>query len=60
MPSATITPANTLLERTQITAHVVDIESIVRGEYSENAIREDFRPSEIDAAPTIDGRGIHA
>jgi N6-adenosine-specific RNA methylase IME4 len=32
-----------------IPAHVVDLAEIVRGEFSENAFRKDFLPSEIDA-----------
>jgi N6-adenosine-specific RNA methylase IME4 len=33
---------------TEIRATVVDLDEIVRGEFAENAIREDFRPSEIE------------
>lgn len=33
----------------EVPATVVPLEDIVRGEYAENAIRENFRPSEIDA-----------
>jgi len=32
-----------------IPARIVDLQSIVRGEYDENAIRKDFLPSEIEA-----------
>ncbi len=33
----------------EVPVTVVSLEEIVRGEYAENAMREDFRPSEIDA-----------
>jgi ParB family chromosome partitioning protein len=34
---------------TEIPATIVDLDEIAKGEFAENAIRKDFRPTEIDA-----------